>query len=67
MTEAAKRGGPRKGAGPKPKSPSGQPMKTRPTRWDDADWQNVKLVGMDRVRELVRKEAAKVRKQQGNE
>jgi hypothetical protein len=31
-------------------------------RWTDSDWADVLLIGMDKVRELVRKEAAKVRK-----
>lgn len=67
MTEAAKRGGAREGAGRKTKSPSGELMKSRAMRWTDAGWADVLLIGMDRVRELVAKEAAKVRKQQGNE
>lgn len=66
MTEA-KRGGPREGAGRKPKSASGELMKSRAMRWTDAGWADVLLIGMDRVRELVVKEAAKVRKQQGHE
>ena len=48
--------------GRKPKSPSGEVMKTRAMRWTDAGWADVLLIGMDRVRELVRKEADKVRK-----
>lgn len=67
MNEAAKRGGSREGAGRKPKSQSGELMKTRATRWTDAGWSDVMLIGMDRVRALVAKEAAKVRKQQGGE
>lgn len=67
MTEAAKRGGPREGAGRKPKDASGELMKTRAMRWTDAGWADVLLIGMDRVRELVAKEAAKVRKQRGSE
>ena len=63
MTEAAKRGGSREGAGRKPKSADGEPMKSRAMRWTDAGWADVLLIGMDRVRELVAKEAAKVRKQ----
>ena len=55
MTEAAKRGG------AKPKSPSGVPMKLRSMRWDDSDWSDARLIGMDRVRELVRQDAAKKR------
>ena len=67
MTEAAKRGGSREGAGRKPKDASGELMKTRAMRWTDAGWADVLLIGMDRVRELVAKEAAKVRKQQRDE
>lgn len=67
MTEAAKRGGAREGAGRKPKSASGELMKTRAMRWTDAGWDDVLLIGIDRVRELVAKEAAKLRKKQGDE
>jgi len=62
-----KRGGPGRGQGRKPKSASGELMKSRAMRWTDAGWADALLIGMDRVRELVAKEAAKVRKQQGNE
>jgi hypothetical protein len=55
-----KRGGAREGAGRKPKSP-GEPMKNRAMRWTDAGWADVLLIGMDRVRELVAKDAKKVR------
>lgn len=48
--------------GRKTKSPTGEVMKTRAMRWTDAGWADVLLIGMDRVRELVRKEADKVRK-----
>ena len=64
--EATSAAAPR-GAGRKPKSKSGELMKTRAMRWTDEGWADVLLIGMDRVRELVAKEAAKVRKQQGNE
>ena len=67
MSETAKRGGARDGAGRKPKSKTGELMKTRAMRWTDAGWADVLLIGMDRVRELVAKEAAKVRKLRGNE
>lgn len=67
MSETAKRGGTREGAGRKPKSKTGELMKTRAMRWTDAGWADVLLIGMDRVRELVAKEAAKVRKLRGNE
>ena len=61
------KGGARPGAGRKPKAPSGELMKAHNMRWTDAGWADVLLIGMDRVRELVAKEAAKVRKQQGRE
>jgi hypothetical protein len=67
MKKSTKRGGTREGAGRKPKSTSGELMKTRAMRWTDEGWADVLLIGMDRVREMVAKEAAKVRKQQGNE
>jgi hypothetical protein len=64
MTDATTttRGGARAGAGRKPKSPSGERMKSRAMRWTDAGWADVLLIGMDRVRDLVAKEAAKLRK-----
>ena len=65
--EAAKRGGSREGSGRKPKSKTGELMKTRAMRWTEGGWADVLLIGMDRVRELVAKDAAKVRKQQGSE
>lgn len=67
MTDNAKRGGPGRGQGRKPKSASGELMKTRAMRWTDAGWADVLLIGMDRVRDLVAKEAAKLRKKQGTE
>lgn len=67
MKQAAKRGGAREGAGRKPKDSGGEMMKPHAMRWTDAGWADVLLVGMDRVRELVAKEAAKLRKQQGGE
>jgi hypothetical protein len=54
------RGGKREGAGRKPKNASGEPMKNRAMRWTEAGWADVLLIGMDRVRELVAKEAKKV-------
>jgi hypothetical protein len=62
-----KRGGPGRGQGRKPKSASGELMKSRAMRWTDAGWADVLLIGMDRVRELVAKEATKVRKLQADE
>ncbi len=61
------RGGPGRGQGRKPKSASGELMKSRAMRLTDAGWADVLLIGMDRVRELVTKDAAKLRKQQGSE
>lgn len=54
-----------RGQGRKPKSATGEVMKTRAMRWTDSGWADVMLVTMDRVRELVRKEADKIRKQRG--
>jgi len=65
--DTKKRGGSRQGAGRKPKNPSGELMKSRAMRWTDAGWADVLLIGMDRVRELVAKEATKVRKLQADE
>jgi hypothetical protein len=62
-----KRGGSGRGQGRKPKSASGELMKSRAMRWTDAGWADVLLIGMDRVRELVAKEANKVRKLQADE
>ena len=62
-----KRGGPGRGQGRKPKAPGGELMKNHAMRWTDAGWADVLLIGMDRVRELVAKEATKVRKQQSGE
>lgn len=67
MSEATKRGGPGRGQGRKPKSASGELMKSRAMRWTDAGWADVLLIGMGRVRELVSKDAAKVRKLQADE
>ena len=51
-----------RGQGRKPKSPTGELMKPRMMRWTDSGWEDAKLLGMDKVRELVRKAAAKLRK-----
>ena len=67
MTDEERRGGAGRGQGRKPKSKTGELMKTRAMRWTDDGWADVLLIGMDRVRELVAKEAAKLRKQQGSE
>lgn len=55
-----KRGGSRPGAGRKHKTP-GEPLKTRAMRWTDAGWADVLYVGVDHVRELVKKEAEHLR------
>lgn len=51
-----------RGQGRKPKDANGEPMKNHAMRWTDAGWSDVLLIGMDRVRELVRKDAARMRK-----
>lgn len=65
MTQAAKRGGPGRGQGRKPKDASGEPMRGHTMRWTDAQWADALYIGPDRVRELVVKDAAKLRKQRG--
>lgn len=67
MNNAENRGGAREGAGRKPKSNTGELMKTRAMRWTDEGWADVRLLGMDRVRELVAKEATKARKRSATE
>lgn len=47
--------------GGRPRKHAEGPLKNRPTRWTDAGWADVLLIGMDRVRELVRAEAERVR------
>ena len=51
-----------RGQGRKPKSASGELMKTRAMRWTDSGWADALAIGMDRVRELVKKDAEKARK-----
>ena len=65
--DTRKRGGSREGAGRKPKDKDGELMRPRAIRWTDAQWADVLLIGPDRVRELVTKEAAKLRRQQRDE
>lgn len=62
MSETDKRGGARAGAGPKPKSPDGERMALHTMRWTAEGWADAKLIGHDRVRELVASEAARVRR-----
>lgn len=52
-----------RGQGRKPKSATGEVMKPRLIRFTDSGWEDAKLIGMDRLRELVRKAAAKLRKE----
>ncbi len=47
----------------KPQDPSGQPLKTRAIRMSDADWEDLKTVTLPRVREFVRKQAKRQRKE----
>jgi hypothetical protein len=54
-----------RGQGRKPKSATGEAMKTRPMRWTDSGWEDAKYIGMDLVRDLVRKAAAKLRNKAG--
>lgn len=58
MTDVAKRGGARDWAGRKAKDSGGELMKPHAMRWTDAGWAEVMLIGIDRVREMVAKEAA---------
>lgn len=67
MTDAAKRGGSRAGAGRKAKSADGEPMKTRQIRMTDQQWGDLKLVTPDAMRAWVTKTAKTMRKRQGNE
>jgi len=65
--EQPKRGGPGRGQGRKPKDSSGEVMAVRKIRMTDAQWADALLIGPDRVRELVTRDAAKLRKQQRSE
>ena len=60
--EPAKRPPNDRGQGRKPKSLTGEVMKNHPVRWTDSEWADAKYIGLDRVRELVRKDAAKKRR-----
>lgn len=66
MTDT-KRGGPGRGQGRKAEAADGEVMQVRKIRMTDAQWSDVLLITPARVRELVAKEAAKVRKQQSSE
>ncbi len=67
MTDAAKRGGPRDGAGRKPKSASGELMKTRQVRMTDQQWSDLKVVTADAMRAWVTKQARKLRGDSGGD
>ena len=58
-------GGARKGAGRKPKSVSGELMKTRQVRMTDAQWEDLKAVTVDAMRAWVTKAARKLRGNDG--
>lgn len=53
------RGGARPGAGAKPLH--GKAMRKRSIRWDDEGWADACRIGHERVRELVKAEAAAIR------
>lgn len=61
MIEQKTHGGARQKSGPKPKSPTGDRMKSRAVRFNDSDWGDVLFVGLDRIRELIREEARRKR------
>lgn len=61
MTDTPKHGGARPKSGPKPKSATGERMKSRAMRFTDSDWSDVLFVGLDRVREIIRDEARRKR------
>lgn len=58
MSEATGRGGPGRGQGRKPLAKTGEPMKIRPVRMTDEEWEACKrLGGAGWVREKIREEA----------
>ncbi len=61
MTGSAKRGGAREGAGRKPKSSTGELMKTRQVRMTDQQWEDLKLITAEAMRAWVTKQARKLR------
>jgi hypothetical protein len=61
MTGSAKRGGAREGAGRKPKSATGELMKTRQVRMTDQQWEDLKLITAEAMRAWVTKQARKLR------
>ncbi len=58
---ASKRGGSREGAGRKPKSATGELMKTRQVRMTDQQWADLKLITADALRAWVTRQARKLR------
>lgn len=65
MTGSAKRGGTREGAGRKPKSATGELMKTRQVRMTDQQWEDLKMVTADAMRAWVTKQARNLRGDSG--
>lgn len=61
MTGSAKRGGAREGAGRKPKSATGELMKTRQVRMTDQQWEDLKLITAEAMRAWVTKQARNLR------
>lgn len=55
-----KRGGPERGQGRK--ALAGEVRKPRAVKMTDSEWENLKLVTPERMRQWVAKEAAKLRK-----
>lgn len=54
------KGGPRPGSGRKPLPPEDQ-TRPRSIRLNDADWEDAKFVGMDLIRDYIRRAAKKKR------
>lgn len=54
-----------RGQGRKPMSPTGERMEARKIRMTDADWDDAKLIGMEPLRQWIRKAAAKLRAKAG--
>lgn len=50
-----------RGQGRKPLNASGEKMKARAIRMTDEEWEDAKLVGMEAIREFVRKQARKMK------
>lgn len=67
MTGSAKRGGAREGAGRKPKSATGELMKTRQVRMTDQQWEDLKLITAEAMRAWVTKQARNLRGDSGGD